>query len=200
MNPTVTIKTLKNYSASPGATAAAGRALDRLRAIAATATPEALALIATRRRPDALIADALDALAVDLLAPLADLPDAAREASGELKAEAARLKPLIGEAGMRTLDNAGRLTNIKSQRAAELAQPDARRKVLRAAGMSEAEVSALAPDADVSHLDAEEARLIAENATLDAFLRSGDDALLPADFAIRKPTIPPTYRAIGVAA
>jgi hypothetical protein len=166
--------------------AAAAELLASLRRDIATITPEALAMFAIRRSPRRG-ANAIEAVGEQLGRSFRDLVDLAAKIASAVNEERVRLGPLIHEAAVRHMHNEARIADTPRMIESARSVPEISRKPLRAAGYSKEQVLAMIPDADVSHLIAEAARLTAENAALRAFLDTHDESCLPVGFAVTPP-------------
>lgn len=166
--------------------AAAAELLASLRRDVASITPEALAMFAIRRSPRRG-ATAVAALGEQLGKSFRDLVDLAAKIAKAVEEERGRLGPLLHEAAVRHMHNEARIADTPRMIESARGVPEISRKPLRAAGYSRAQVVAMVPDADVSHLVDEAARLTVENAALRAFLDTHDESCLPVGFVVTPP-------------
>jgi regulator of replication initiation timing len=166
--------------------AAAAELLASLRRDVASITPEALAMFAIRRSPRRG-ATAVAALGEQLGKSFRDLVDLAAKIAKAVEEDRGRLGPLLHEAAVRHMHNEARIADTPRMIESARGVPEISRKPLRAAGYSRAQVVAMVPDADVSHLVDEAARLTVENAALRAFLDTHDESCLPVGFAVTPP-------------
>ncbi|WP_295393214.1 hypothetical protein [uncultured Thiodictyon sp.] len=142
-----------------------------------------IAALAQHRAPGASLPDALRQMADAINSATMDLARFQAATAATLKADSDRLAPLVSKATRRVLAAAKRTEDIgRIIRMAAGSPPELKRAKLRAAGVTGADLDALAKPFDPVPLEAESAALVAEVARLEDFLRTRDDSLLPAGF------------------
>lgn len=147
--------------------------------------PFTVCAIAKARHPMVPMGEALNELAAEVAEDGEELAEFQAEVEDCLKTDKELLAPYIYEAGRRLLEHARRIEDIESQiERGETANTHKRDK-LRAAGVSQQHIDAICAPFDPAPLDAEREKLEAEDAVLEAFIRTRDLSLLPPDFEVR---------------
>lgn len=146
--------------------------------------PAGIASLAMNAYPDQPPAAALGKLRTSVTEFLASLT-AAGTASGEAhRSELQRIAGTVAAATHRTLEIAGELNLIKSLIRSGENMATSKRERLRAAGLDGDELDRAAAPFDATALNAQHARLVAEQDALETFLRSRDPMHLPEGFEV----------------
>jgi len=176
-----------DFSGDPDAVLAARRLRGELRRATKTMTLDTIFAVALHMFPDEAPAQAMQKLAQKTAEALLELNACGESARSVHAAALTRLAPLRRAATNRLLEDAGRLDHIP--RVVESLEKAAheKRKELAGLGVTEpAIIERAAPFPDRAKFQAEKCALEAEMASLEAFLRTGDESVLP-------PGIQPLY-------
>ncbi|WP_295386606.1 hypothetical protein [uncultured Thiodictyon sp.] len=135
------------------------------------------------------ITDALRALADEINTATMDLDRFQSSAELTMKAETTRLAPLMSKATRRVMAAVRRIEQIDAQMRSSQERAEGKRKQLLAAGVKEGpDLERIAGDtSEIDALKAERAALVDERATMEQFIRTRDESLLPADFVVNEP-------------
>ncbi len=148
-----------------------------------------IAALAAHHAPGVSITDALRALADEINTATMDLDRFQSSAELTMKAETTRLAPLMSKATRRVMAAVRRIEQIDAQMRSSQERAEGKRKQLLAAGVKEGpDLERIAGDtSEIDALKAERAALVDERATMEQFIRTRDESLLPADFVVNEP-------------
>ena len=145
--------------------------------------PAAIVALALSIAPDESAAVALQRFKNMTTELLALLSVSGEKAEAAQRAEQHRLAGAVATAAHRTLEIAAAMTHIESRVRFGEAAHHGKRARLRNEGLSGAELDKAAAPFDPSELHAQRAALLAEQDTLEIFLRTRDPQHLPAGIA-----------------
>ena len=149
----------------------------------AALNPAAIVALALSRNPEHSATVALERFKREV-AELLDLLSASSDAlQAAQRAERQRLACAVAAAAHRTLEIVGDVNRIESLIRSREADGQGKRDRLRKEGLSGAELDRAAAPFDPSELQAERAALLAEQSTLETFLKTRDPQHIPAGFA-----------------
>ncbi len=147
-----------------------------------------IAALAAHHAPGVSLPDALRQMADAINSATMDLARFQVATAANLKADSDRLAPLVSEASRRVFAGVKRIEMIDAQVRTAEQRSEAKRKNLVDAGIKGADLERLATDTtEIDALQAERAALAGEQETMEQFLRTRDESLLPADFAVNEP-------------
>jgi hypothetical protein len=168
----------------------ARKIINTLQHLAQTVAPLSIIKIAQGLNPDKSVGEALDLMQVDAERALA----AVKLHDGQFKAvsnaDRKRLAPIQNCAVRRARDIQHQLGVLQGTSHCLDVRVEARREKLKEAGIEQAEIERLVPQISpeqAAELAAQVESLNAELASLEAFLKTSDERLLPAGFVVTEP-------------
>jgi len=177
-----------DFNARPEAGKAAMSAIRALQDLARIATPQAIAQVAAQHYPGVPLQMAIAKLEIEITQARTEFAAYAAQCKEVHDAERERLAPVRGSAVRRTFAIHEQLEQIGREIAHAQSETESRRKKMSEAKMTQAEIDNLAPAvADTSVLLAERERLTVELNSLNAFISTNDESLLPDGFELTEP-------------
>ena len=177
---TPTLEELKAFRCSSEAVNLALRLRRDLKHTIGTMRPEILLAFALQGFPDETPEQAIKKFGLEAMATLQELSILDRDMHALQKAESDRLEPLTLSAAIRRSSIVGRLKGMPREIELAKAAVQRKRKELAALDIQDpAVIEKLAPADGVQALEDECRALEAESAALEAFIKSGDETLLP---------------------